>query len=160
MEQSREYQALEARLEGDPEYILHGLLYDIAENIYVAMEEQGLTQADLAERAGMNPPALSRFLRTAPNTTLRTIVRLASALDRDVEDVLKRSGARLARMGRERARASLLEPEEGLLRPAPRVDGSCSGMWKPGTSRRQPTTGGALPGGDSDHEYHQLNAAT
>jgi transcriptional regulator with XRE-family HTH domain len=56
------------------------LLYDIAEDIYAAMEEQGLSQADLAERIGAKRQFVNRFLNTPHNTTLRTVVRLATAL--------------------------------------------------------------------------------
>lgn len=95
------------------------MLYEIAESVYVAMEEQGLTQAELAKRAGMKPPALSRFLRTASNTTLRTIVRLAVALDVDVADILTRAAAR----SRPRPEPRAHELEEALLPPAATVAG-------------------------------------
>ena len=80
MEVSEEYLERKRQFENDPDYILHGLLYDIAEDIYVAMEEQGLSQADLAERIGAKRQFVNRFLNTPHNTTLRTVVRLATAL--------------------------------------------------------------------------------
>ncbi|MEA3402218.1 MAG: helix-turn-helix transcriptional regulator [Armatimonadota bacterium] len=80
MKKSREYQERKERFESDPDYILHGLLYDIAEDIYAAMEERGWSQAELARKAAMKPSFLSRFLNTPSNTELRTIVRLAVAL--------------------------------------------------------------------------------
>lgn len=91
MEQSQAYQERKRRFEGDPDYILHGLLYDLAEDIYAAMEENGYTQAELAERAGMQASALSRFFNTHPNTTLRTLVRLVTALDMELTYSLKPS---------------------------------------------------------------------
>jgi transcriptional regulator with XRE-family HTH domain len=80
MEQSREFAERKKQYETDPDYILHGLLYDIAEDIYAAMEEQGLTQAELSERIGAHRQFVNRFLNTPHNTTLRTVVRLATAL--------------------------------------------------------------------------------
>lgn len=80
MEVSEEYLERRRQFENDPDYILHGLLYGIAEDIYVAMEEQGLSQADLAERIGAKRQFVNRFLNTPHNTTLRTVVRLATAL--------------------------------------------------------------------------------
>jgi len=80
MEVSEEYLERKRRFENDPDYILHGLLYDIAEDICAAMEEQGLSQADLAERIGAKRQFVNRFLNTPHNTTLRTVVRLATAL--------------------------------------------------------------------------------
>ncbi|NLO06913.1 MAG: helix-turn-helix transcriptional regulator [candidate division WS1 bacterium] len=89
MKQSEAYQERKRRFEGDPDYILDGLLYDLAEKIYAAMEEKGYTQAELAELAGMQPSALSRFLNTQHNTTVRTLVRLATALGLDIKFSLK-----------------------------------------------------------------------
>jgi DNA-binding Xre family transcriptional regulator len=44
-----------------------------------------LSQAELANRAGMSPPNLSRIERSpGQNLTLGTLVRLARAMDRDV----------------------------------------------------------------------------
>jgi DNA-binding Xre family transcriptional regulator len=44
-----------------------------------------LSQAELASRAGMSPPNLSRIERSpGQNLTLGTLVRLARAMDRDV----------------------------------------------------------------------------
>jgi transcriptional regulator with XRE-family HTH domain len=77
---SQEYEKRKKRFEDDPDYVLHGLLCDIAEDICVAMEEQGLSQADLAERIGAKRQFVNRFLNTPHNTTLRTVVRLATAL--------------------------------------------------------------------------------
>jgi len=89
VEQSREFQARMTEYENDPDYILHGLLYDIAEDIYAAMEEQGLSQAELSERIGAHRQFVNRFLNTPHNTTLRTVVRLATALGLDFTYELK-----------------------------------------------------------------------
>lgn len=44
-----------------------------------------LSQAELANRAGMSPPNLSRIEKSpGQNLTLGTLVRLARAMDRDV----------------------------------------------------------------------------
>lgn len=160
MELSRDYQERKRSFEGDPDYILHGLLYEIAESIYVAMEEQGLTQAELAARAGMKPPALSRFLRTASNTTLRTIVRLAVALDLEVAELLMESAVRAQAMRHDGAEPTAARIEDGLLRPAWGVGGGAGEMWRPDGSRRQPATDGPWTGGGYDDEHSQLNAAT
>jgi transcriptional regulator with XRE-family HTH domain len=80
MEVSSQHRERKKRFKQDPDYILHGLLCDIAEDIYVAMEEQGLSQAELAQRIGVKRQFVNRFLNTPQNTTLRTIVRLATAL--------------------------------------------------------------------------------
>ncbi len=93
MEQSHEYAERKRQFGSDPDYILHGLLYDIAEDIYAATEEQGLTPAERSERIGAHRQFVNRFLNTPHNTTLRTVVRLATALGLEFTYELKpRSG--------------------------------------------------------------------
>lgn len=157
MELSRTYQELALSFEDDPDYILHGLLYEIAEEICAAMQEQGLTQAELAARAGMKPPALCRFLRTPSNTTLRTVVRLAVALNVDVGEILTKATARAMR--RRRPMATAQELEEGLLRPAASVGAGAGAVWRP-HAVRQFASSGILVEGDTENEHSQLNAAT
>jgi len=72
------------RYKEDPDYILHGLLLEVTEKICAAVEEQGLSRAELAKRLGVKPQYVTNFLNTPHNTTLRTIVRFAQALDLDV----------------------------------------------------------------------------
>lgn len=160
MELSWDYQERKRSFEGDPDYILHGLLYEIAEEIYVAMEEQGLTQAELAQRAGMKPPAISRFLRTPSNTTLRTVVRLAVALNLEVAELLTRAAARAQPSRPATTHADARGIEKGLLRPAGSIAGGSKQMWKPAGPERQFTTGSGAAGGALDDDYAQLNAAT
>ncbi len=64
----------------DPEYVLEGLLYDLTEQVVEAMERSGVSRAQLAEKLGTNRAYITQFLRGKPNTTLRTLVRLAAAL--------------------------------------------------------------------------------
>lgn len=70
--------------EDDPDYIVHGLLYEITESICEAMERQNVTRAELADRLGVKRQQITNFLNTPGNTTLKTIVRFANALDLDV----------------------------------------------------------------------------
>jgi len=49
------------------------------------MKRQGMTQTALAEAAGVNRAFVSRILNNPSNVTLGTIMRLANALDLDVE---------------------------------------------------------------------------
>ncbi len=92
MDEFTEVQQMRRQYENDPDYILHGLLYDIAEDVYVAMEEQGLSQAELSERIGAHRQFVNRFLNTPHNTTLRTVVRLATALGLEFAYELKPRG--------------------------------------------------------------------
>ncbi len=64
----------------EPEYILHGLLYDITDEICRVMQERGLTRSDLAQRLGVSRQYVTKFLNTPQNTRLETVVRFATAL--------------------------------------------------------------------------------
>jgi len=78
------FESWEREYEGDPEFVLHGLLVDLAEEIGRIMHDRGVSQSDLAERMGVSRQQVSRLLGTPSNTTLRTLVRIACALGADV----------------------------------------------------------------------------
>lgn len=65
--------------------------YDIAMQIVTLREDHGLTQAQLAERAGIDQGDLSRIERGATSPTARTLGRIAEALDADVRLVARAS---------------------------------------------------------------------
>lgn len=46
--------------------------------------EQGITQAQLAERSGLKQSAIARIERGKVNPTLDTVLKLAAALNRDL----------------------------------------------------------------------------
>ncbi len=52
----------------------------IAHKIGVAREDAGLTQAELAEKLGMDQASISAIESGAPNMTLETLERIAKAL--------------------------------------------------------------------------------
>jgi ribosome-binding protein aMBF1 (putative translation factor) len=58
--------------------------YDIALQIIELREQHGLTQAELAERCGMDQGDISRIERGSTSPTARTLQRIAEALDSDV----------------------------------------------------------------------------
>lgn len=55
--------------------------YDIAMQVVQLREKLGLTQAELAERCGIDQGDISRIERGSVNPTTRTLQRLADALD-------------------------------------------------------------------------------
>jgi ribosome-binding protein aMBF1 (putative translation factor) len=65
--------------------------YDIAMQIVALREDHGLTQAELAERCGIDQGDLSRIERGATSPTARTLGRIAEALDADVRLVARAS---------------------------------------------------------------------
>ena len=78
-----------ARAEAQREVFVEA--YDIAMQIVALREDRGLTQAELAERCGIDQGDLSRIERGATSPTARTLGRIAEALDADVRLVARAS---------------------------------------------------------------------
>lgn len=62
---------------------------DIIQSIKTYRKSNHITQQELAERAGLAQPNVTRFESCKYNPTLDFIVRIANALDLDVEIILK-----------------------------------------------------------------------
>ena len=65
--------------------------YAIAMQVVALREQHGLTQAQLAERAGMDQADISRIERGSTSPTARVLQRIADALDADVRLVARAS---------------------------------------------------------------------
>lgn len=65
--------------------------YAIAMQVVALREEHGLTQSQLAERAGMDQADVSRIERGSTSPTARVLQRIADALDADVRLVARAS---------------------------------------------------------------------
>lgn len=63
--------------------------YDVAMQVVGLREKHGLTQAQLAERCGVNQADISRIERGASSPTARTLQRIADALEADVRLVAR-----------------------------------------------------------------------
>ncbi len=63
------------------DYILEGVILDVTEQIVAVMQEQEISRSELAERMGVSRAYITKLLRGEGNTTLRTLVRVALALD-------------------------------------------------------------------------------
>jgi len=57
----------------------------VTEALYAAMQDQGLSEADLARRLGVSRQYVNKFLAGRANISLRTLVRLAYALGLDID---------------------------------------------------------------------------
>lgn len=70
-------------LQGDSRSLLdeETLIVDATEAICAAMEEQGITRVELARRIGKTKGFVSHVLSGKRNMTLRTLARMAHALD-------------------------------------------------------------------------------
>ena len=63
-----------------PEFQTERVLVDIGEQIVTQMESQGISRAELARRLGVSRPFVTRLLTGSPNLTVKTLVRVASAV--------------------------------------------------------------------------------
>jgi transcriptional regulator with XRE-family HTH domain len=62
----------------------------VAQNVYRLRGERGLTQEELAQRAGMRQPRIVELERGDTGSTQDTLVRIATALDVDIADLYQR----------------------------------------------------------------------
>lgn len=70
-----------AALEGDADFRLEEVILDLTEQISARMKEKGMTRAKLAELLGVTPAAVTKLLNGNPNFTLKTLLKVADALD-------------------------------------------------------------------------------
>ena len=66
------------------------------ENLREAMDARGISQRDLAEKAGTGYPNLNRVLTGKQNVTLELADRLADALDLTLTELLGKKSRRKA----------------------------------------------------------------
>jgi len=74
-----------ARMDDDPDLGTRWVLFDITDKLAAIMEERGITQAELARRLGVSRARVSALLNGQPNTSVRTLMRIAYALDAVLE---------------------------------------------------------------------------
>ena len=75
--------------QGDPDYEFTKVAIAVGEQIVARMEQQGMTQADLARKMGVSRARISQILRGNDNLTLKSIVAVAIGLDCRVDLQLK-----------------------------------------------------------------------
>ena len=73
-----------ARLEKDPKFLQEYMKASIVEDIIQAMDEEGLSKSQLAERLGKSRQYVGRVLNESANFTIDSISKIAAALERDV----------------------------------------------------------------------------
>ncbi len=69
----------------DPDFELYGVLLDVTEGIVKRMIDQGVRRTDLAERLGTSRAYVTKLLDGQENMTLKTLVRVANALEMKVD---------------------------------------------------------------------------
>ena len=88
-----------SEFQGDPDYEFDRIAIEIGEQVVARMEEQGMTQADLARAIGVSRARINQILRGNDNLTLKSIVAVAIGLDCRVDLRLQqaKSGWQLSR---------------------------------------------------------------
>lgn len=68
-------------LEQSDVYHIEGAKVEIAEQIYLAMKRQGVSNAELARRLGKSRAYVTKVLQGSTNFTLKSLVKIARVLD-------------------------------------------------------------------------------
>ncbi len=68
------------QLEQSDTYHIDGAKVEIAEQIYLAMEQQGVSNAELARRLGKSRAYITKVLQGNVNFTIESLVKIARAL--------------------------------------------------------------------------------
>ena len=72
------------RLEKDPDFLAGYMKATLVGDIFQAMEEEGISKSQLAERLGKSRQYVGRVLNETANFTIDSISKIAAALERDV----------------------------------------------------------------------------
>ena len=70
-----------AKYERDPDFVAEGLAIAVIENALYTMQRKGISKSELAAAMGVPKSQVSRIFNAPPNLTLRSIARLALALE-------------------------------------------------------------------------------
>ena len=76
--------------------MLYFSMLEIGSQIYLRRLEKGMTQAELARRAGIPQPNLSNIEKGKRDLTISTLARIAHALGVNVRDFFAREEKRLS----------------------------------------------------------------
>jgi transcriptional regulator with XRE-family HTH domain len=76
-------------LEGDFDFRLESLIYRLTEKIAQKMDNNRLNRVQLAEKMGVSSAYVTKVMRGNPNFTLKTLLKLADALDQELVLSLK-----------------------------------------------------------------------
>lgn len=78
---SKAFSALLGRLENSEAYELDALKVELCEQIYLIMEQEEVTKAELARRLQTSRAYITKLLQGSANFTLESLVKVAKALE-------------------------------------------------------------------------------
>ena len=67
----------------DGSYYIEGAKVELSEQIYLAMESAGVTEAELARRIGASRAYINKVLQGSTNFTIESLVKIGRALGRE-----------------------------------------------------------------------------
>lgn len=85
MKMGNTFRALVERAQKSAAYWAAGIALDFAEEVETFMKRKKISRADLAKKMDTSAPYVSKVLRGEANFTLETMVKIAMAVDADIE---------------------------------------------------------------------------
>ena len=82
---SSRFAELMRQVHDSPTFKIEGLKVEIAEQIYLAMERNKISNSELARRMGKSRAYITKILRGNVNFTLETLVAISNALQMDIK---------------------------------------------------------------------------
>jgi transcriptional regulator with XRE-family HTH domain len=81
LEQQRRVRDIQDSIRQSPDYAVESAKLALTEQLLERLERLNLTRAELARRAGVSTPYVTKVLRGQTNFTVESLVRFAAALD-------------------------------------------------------------------------------
>ena len=100
------FSELLAKYREDEEFGFDALKVETAERIYTAMEERGVSQAQLARLLGKSRAYTTKIMRWNVNFTIETLFRISRLLECELDISISPKKARITNLGNKR-RSSL-----------------------------------------------------
>lgn len=77
------FKAMLDRAMGSDQYWFEAAKIELAEQIYIAMRDLGVTEAELARRMGVSRAYVNKVLKGAANLTIESMVKIGRSLGRE-----------------------------------------------------------------------------
>ncbi len=77
---AEEFQAMLEEMKQHDTYHVEAAKLEISEQVYVAMEEKGISEAELSRRLGVSRAYVNKILQGSANLTIESLVKIGRAL--------------------------------------------------------------------------------
>lgn len=82
---AEQFKEMLERAEKRDSYHVEAAKFEISEQVYVAMQEIGMSEAELARRLGVSRAYVNKILKGAANLTIESLVKIGRALGREIK---------------------------------------------------------------------------